>query len=227
MIRRMKKLVFLIRNVQVFSFIYLNYFCKGVVRTDRSRIIPYKHAVIEIAHGAKIFLAEGDIEVGCDRIKDSKAETRIRLRKQAVWSSQGGCRLSYGVTIEVLPGALLDSKFFTMNSNSVLISAEKITLGQDVMIARNVVIYDSDFHSILNQDGKVSNMPKPVIIGDHVWLGTNVIVLKGAKIGNDSIISAHAVLSSNIPEQTIYGEELTVKMRKNIGGWERRAPHNE
>ena len=221
MIRKMKNLVSLLRNVQVFSYIYLNYFCKSVIRTDKSKIIPYKYAVIEIANGARVFLAGGDIEIGCDRIKGSKAETRIRLREQAVWSSRGGCRLSYGVTLEVLQGALLDSKFFTMNSNSVLISADRITLGHDVMVARNVVIYDSDFHSILDQEGNILNMARSVVIGDHVWLGTNVMILKGAKIGNGSIIGANIVVSDSITEQTISSRDCRIKVRDNIGGWNR------
>ena len=225
MIQKLKNVFLFVSKINLVSFIYLNYFCKAVVRTDKSRIIPYKHAIIEFAPGSRMFLAGGDMEIGCEILKGSKAETHIRLRENAVWSAQGGCSLAYNVTVEVLSGALLESKFFTMNSNSVLIAAKKIVLGQDVMIARNVVIYDSDFHSILGQKGEVLNESKPVILGDHIWLGTNSIILKGTEIGNNSIVGANSIIRAHIDENTIATVENRIVYRKNPGGWERKAPN--
>lgn len=224
MINKIKNAIFIIQNIQLSSFFYLNYFCKSVIRIDNSKIIPYKHCAIEIASDAKIYIAGGDIEVGCDRINGSKAETRVRLRNKSVWSSQGGCRLSYGGTIEVLENGILNNKFFTMNSNSVLVSAKNITIGQDVMIARNVVIYDSDFHSVLDQDGNVSNESKPVVLGDHVWLGTNVMVLKGSIIGNGSIISANTLVRESVSANMVYSLNNNYIKRINNGGWSRKKP---
>ena len=73
-----------------------------------------------------------------------------------------------------------------MNSNSAVVVAERIVFGRDVMIGRNVVVYDSDHHQILNEAGEVTNRPEPVIIGDHVWLATNALVLKGVTIGEEA-----------------------------------------
>ena len=103
----------------------MNYFCKEIIRVDNSKIIPYKNAVINIEIGAQIYIANGDVEIGCNLLKGSREETRIRLRENAVWGSNGGCKVSYGSTIEILKGALLDSKYFTVNSNSILIAAKK------------------------------------------------------------------------------------------------------
>ena len=55
------------------------------------------------------------------------------------------------------------------------------------MAGRNVVIYDSDFHTILNTQHELMNPDAPVTIGDHVWLATNVTVLKGSSIGSGSV----------------------------------------
>ena len=192
------------KKIRFFSFLYWNYFCKSLIRTDNSKLIPYKHAVIELEKGARIILGGGDIEIGCDRLKGSKAETRVRLRAGAVWSSYGGCKLSYGTTLELLPNALLDSRYFTMNSNSVMIAAKRITLGNDVMMARNVVVYDS--------------------LGDHVWLGANVTVLKGSRIGSGSVVGADALVSGTVPENVIYNIERTERIKENAGGWSRKSP---
>ena len=211
----------LYRQLRFFQYFYLNHFCKHVVRTDNSRILPYKGCVLDLAPGATIFLGGGDLEVGCDRLKGSKTETRVRLRENAIWSCEGGCRISYGSTIEILHHAILDSQFFTMNSNSTLIAAKKIRLGLDVMIGRGVVIYDSDHHTIRDAQGEVTNPDVPVSIGDHVWLATNTTVLKGSTIGSGSIVAANSVVRGAVPSGSLYQPSKT---KANYGTWSREHP---
>ena len=209
------------RQIRFFRYLYLNYFCRGVVRTDQSRIIPYRGAVLDLAPGARILLGGGDLELGCDRMSGSRAETLIRLRPGAVWSSEGGCRLSYGTTLEVLSGGLLDSRFFTMNSGSVLVAAKRISLGHDVMIGRNVVIYDSDHHTIRDNHGLTTNPDAPVTIGDHVWLATGAAVLKGTVMGAGCVAAASSTVRGILPPDSIY---RTDGLRRNYGTWRREHP---
>lgn len=209
------------RSIRLFQYLYLNYFCKNIIRTDQGRIIPYAGEVLEMEPGAKVYLGGGDIELGCDRLKGSKTETFVRIRRDAVWSSEGGCRIAYGSTVEILGGGLLDSGFFSMNSSSIMIAAKRIRLGRDVMIGRGVVIYDSDHHTIRNLEGKLTNPDAPVEIGDHVWLATNVMVLKGSTIGSGSMISAGVTVRGTASGNTLY---QTDKVRVNYGTWSREHP---
>lgn len=210
------------RKIRFLRYIQLNFFCKNVIRTDQSLLIPYKGAVIDIEPGAKLILGGGDMEIGCDLLRGSQAETRIRLRKGATWSSEGGCRISYGATVEVLSGGILDSQFFTMNTGSVLIAAKKIALGCDVMIGRNVIVYDSDHHTIRNVDGKTKNPDAPISIGDHVWLATNAMVLKGTIVGSDSVIGSALTAHGIIPSDSLWKTE---NVRRNFGSWSREHPN--
>ncbi len=212
------------RQICFFRYVYLNHFCKSVIRTDQSRIIPYKGAVIDLAAGAKLYVGGGDLEIGCDRLCGSHAETRVRLRENAVWSSEGGCRLSYETTVEVLSGGFLDSQFFTMNTGSVLIAAKAIALGRDVMIGRNAVIYDSDHHTICNDRQETTNPDAKVTIGDHVWLATNAMVLKGTTIGEGSMIAANAVVHGTVPPDSQYMVKTMPVIRANYGAWKRTHP---
>lgn len=221
MLRKIIQRIRLYRKLRFFQYLYLDYFCKQVIRTDNSRILPYKGAVIDLAHGAKIYLGINDMEIGCDRLKGSKTETRIRLRENAIWICDGGCKISYGATIEILYGAVLDSQFFTVNSNSVLIVAKKVHLGQDVMIGRGVVIYDSDHHTIRNRCGEITNPDAPVTIGDHVWLATGATVLKGSTIGSGSIVAANSVVHGNVPSGILYQSS---NRKENYGTWSREHP---
>ena len=210
-----------LKKVNIFDFFYLNYFCKSIIRTDHYKVIPYKNAVIEIPKTAKIYVESGDIEIGCDVLRKSHEETRIRLGENAIWTSKGGCKISYGSTIEVLNNAVLNSDYFTMNCNSVLVSAKRIDIGQDVMLGRNVVIYDSDFHTLIGKNGEVLNPSASVKIENHVWLGTNVMVLKGTIIGKNSVVGANTIVKKKITEGVIYKTKQEGLIRDEVGKWNR------
>lgn len=216
-----------IKKIRIFHFFYLNYFCKNVVRKDGSKLIPYKNAVIELHRTSQIVLCRGDIELGCDLVRGSKAETRLRLKQGAKWNSDGGCKISYQSTLELLNDAELRSGYFTMNSNSTIVAANKMTLGQDVMISRNVIVYDSDFHSILSENDICANKNKEVVIGDHVWLAANTMVLKNSKIGNGTIISAGSIVRTTISSDSIYNCNSSEPIKKLNGKWIRDIPDND
>lgn len=222
MIQRILRRLDFYRKIRFFQYIYLNNFCKNVIRTDQSRIIPYRGAVLDLEPGSRIYLGGGDMELGCDRLQGSKAETLVRLRRNAIWSMEDGCRISYGTTVEILSGGFLDSQFFTMNSGSVLIVAKKIRLDHDVMIGRGVVIYDSDHHTIRDSQGKLKNPDAPITIGSHVWLATHVTVLKGATIGAGSVVAAGTVIRGTVPDNALC---QTDKIRQNYGAWSREHPY--
>lgn len=222
--KRLMQHVRLLAQVNKMQFFYLNYFCKNVVRSDRSKIIPYKGSVIELGKKSKIYLSNGDIEIGCDRLKKSKIETLIRMRDGSEWKSEGGCKVSYGCTIEIFSGAIFQNKYYTMNCNSVAVVSNRVSIGQDVMIGRNVVIYDSDFHQILNNKREVINQSRPVEIGNHVWVGVNVTILKGTMIGSDVVIGAQSIVSGKVDSNTIYQIRREKVERAEYGSWNRKYP---
>lgn len=96
--------------------------------------------------------------------------------------------------------------------------ADSITIGNNVMFGANAFVTDTDFHKVdslnrrfLNENIKIS----PVIIEDNVFLGMNVLVLKGSKIGKNSIIAAGSIVTSNIEENCI-AAGIPAKKIKNI-----------
>ncbi len=85
----------------------------------------------------------------------------------------------------------------------------KISIGNHVMIGGNVIIVDSDCHSLDYQFRKDINVDqqhkcnKPISIEDDVFIGMNVIILKGVTIGARSIIGAGSVVTQSIPSDCI------------------------
>lgn len=84
-------------------------------------------------------------------------------------------------------------------SGTVIGCALHIKIGNNVRCGANTLITDSDWH---NGDYRVSD-DKEVIIGDNVWLGYGVKVLKGVKIGSNSLIGAGSIVVKDIPANVI------------------------
>lgn len=84
-------------------------------------------------------------------------------------------------------------------SGTVIGAFKSINLGNNVRCGANTLITDSDWHL----DDPRSGPPKEVYIDDDVWLGVNSVVLKGVRIGKNSIIGANSVVTTSIPDNVI------------------------
>lgn len=199
------------------QFIRLNYLSRNVIHEGKGKIIPFYGAHVELEENSRVIMHDDSLEIGLNRVKGSKTETLVRLRKNASWNVKGYCGLSYGMTLEVNENAELESAYFTVNSNSVMIANKKITIGNDVMIGRNVVIYDSDFHTLNNKE----NISEPVTIGDHVWIATNATIMKGVHIGDGSVIAAGTTIKENIPERVVVRTEEKHIVTSDNAEWKR------
>lgn len=89
------------------------------------------------------------------------------------------------------------------NFNLTLVDDAEIYIGNDCMIAPNVVISTSGHPilPILREHNYVYNLP--VRIGSNVWIGSGVQILPGVTIGENSVIGAGSVVSNDIPANVI------------------------
>lgn len=79
-----------------------------------------------------------------------------------------------------------------------------VTIGKDCMFSANIYVRNGDSHTIYNDHGEKVNSAYDVTIGDRVWIGYGVTILKGSVIENDSIIGTQSVVAGkHIPEGSI------------------------
>lgn len=84
-------------------------------------------------------------------------------------------------------------------SGTVIAAFKSIVLGEHVICGANTLITDSDWHP---EDPR-SGDPEPVKIGNNVWLGVNVTVLKGVAIGENAVIGAGSIVTAGVPPNVI------------------------
>ena len=100
-----------------------------------------------------------------------------------------------------------------------IVCHEKIEIGNNVKIGGNVIIYDTDFHSLKADDRKngvidrANTKTKPVLIADNAFIGGHTTILKGVRIGNNSIIGACSLVTRSVPNNEIWAGNPAIKIR--------------
>jgi acetyltransferase-like isoleucine patch superfamily enzyme len=76
-----------------------------------------------------------------------------------------------------------------------------ITIGNGVLIGYNVTLATLNHNE--NPAKRQNIYPKPIKIGDNVWIGSNVTILPGVTVGSGAIIGAGAVVTKDVPDNTV------------------------
>lgn len=93
---------------------------------------------------------------------------------------------------------------------------KKIIIGDRCLFSSDISIRSGDSHSILNDRGERINHAADVTLGDHVWIGNKVIVLKGCYIGNDCVIGSGSVVTKDFVPNTVIAGNPAKSIQNNI-----------
>lgn len=169
---------------------------------QKKGILCGSHCIINIDKHSKVEL-EGILTVGCKgHFTNSKQESRLWIGKNGVLQVLGDFEIEAGCDIEVfdnakliINGAKLDRS--DANKGLTIICGEKIEIGADVGIGRNVLIRDTNGNHYLNTIGYRTT--RPIVIGEKAWLCEACTIMPGVKIGRGAIIGVNSTVTRSVP----------------------------
>lgn len=110
---------------------------------------------------------------------------------------KGTCRMAKGVRLKLFDNSLLIiGNHFTSNANLLVSCANKVIFGDDCLLGWNITIMDNDGgHMIIDEKNPLNCVKsREITIGNHVWIGAEVSILKGTSISDGSIVGYNAFL---------------------------------
>lgn len=189
-------------------------------------VLPFKQAVhlpififsrnwyvtyLSILKGGKIIIDSHNIRFRMIKLGSRDyfyEKVGLYLKCEGTIIFRGSCVITNGSIIDVKRIAILEFGDNVGISIIKLICKKNIIIGNDTLIGINCMIMDSDFHSIIDLDGKrYVNPSKKIRIGNNNWIGYGTTILKGAYTPDNCIVRAKSILDRkyNVSQYAILG----------------------
>lgn len=164
--------------------------------------------------GAGSTLRVGIGDFGLTTVHD---HTLIRVNPGGRFLIDGTVSLQRGVRIVIDDGELRIGQNTNINGLTNILVGYGVEIGADCTLSWNVQILDHDFHTLV-VNGEPQIEGAPVTIGDRVWIGTDVTILKGVSIGDDSVIAAGSVVTRDVAANTV-AAGVPARPVATVDGW--------
>ena len=110
----------------------------------------------------------------------------------------------------------------TSNGTNIVAMGEgaAILIAEDCMFSTGIWVKSSDMHAIVdletdtmvNREGNAGDIE----IGRHVWVGQDVLVTLGVKVGSGAILGAKALIREDVPDRTLWAGVPARQLRENV-----------
>ncbi len=176
---------------------------------------------VEFAGKGNVLLIEEDVRLRGGRVRFGGDNGIVVLR---------GSRHAYYLDVTVWANALFYADrncYFNGQLHAVSSEGRYIILGRDCLFAFGIWLRTADPHLVYDaKSRKRINQSKDIIVGDHVWVGQDAMILKGTEVGSGSIIGAKSLVSGKrVPSNTSWGGNPAKTIRSGIF-WDGASVHN-
>ncbi|MDD3225150.1 MAG: acyltransferase [Clostridium sp.] len=144
-------------------------------------------------------------------IRHNGRSSILRMDENTKLTVNGNFSFFYGADIILFKGSHLILGNSFINSDCKIRCHKYIEIGDNCAISHDFTIMDSDAH-YLNGD----NRTKSVIIKDHVWIGTRVIILSGVTIGEGAIIASGFLVNRDVPPHSVVAGVPAKVIKENV-----------
>jgi acetyltransferase-like isoleucine patch superfamily enzyme len=188
-----------------------------IYRAQGMRILAYQKVRID---GLKNLRIGKIIRIGTDYEHTASTQqnnlTSIRVEGELIFKGDftigKGCKIHVGKNAICILG---DGGYIT--SNTSLLVLHHLKIGKGCIISWDCQFIDEDFHEIQYAGRK--DKPNKIIIGDHVWIGCNVTILKGSVIPDGCIVSANSLVRQDFEEKNSLISGNPAKIVKRDVSW--------
>lgn len=197
------------------TFFNMNFCSKQVIKKNSLPFLNYKNCIVQLDQGAKLVLNSA-FKMGLKQVRKSKMETRLLLEENAKMTVNAPFTMYGGSYIRIFKNSHLIIHGGFINENVQISCGDRIEIGKDCTIGRDVIIRSYDGHTILGSRYKIA---EPITIKNHVWIGQRATILKGVTIGEGAIIASGAMVTKDVPPHCIVGGIPAKIIRENVK-WE-------
>lgn len=172
---------------------------------------------LSVSHESLAMIRLGFHEVP---ICSSRYSFKLITAKHSILEFKGETHIGYGTSIHVANGASLElGDNFAISANSQINCYKRISIGNDVQLSWDCLVMDSDTHNIYDCEKRICNLANEIILGDKLWCGCKVVILKGTVLPNNCVVGANSlVCGKNFEANTIIVGN-PAKSVKKISGW--------
>ena len=178
-----------------------------------SNIVALKGTAVSLDSTASIQMGSGKFVLNASWCKVNPFPTLFSMREHSSLIVHGSVSIYSNADISVNENAVLEFGSGFINHGARIHCFEHISIGRHVFIGDDVAIRDSDGHEIV---GAEKPMTLPIIIGDHVWIGARVTIIKGVTIGEGAVVAAGSVVVKDVPAHTLVAGVPAKVVKENV-----------